>query len=702
MSCPFILKTGDREGQPCGSPSKYGEYCGRHIQAISHELVSRGYSSAQLQTMKPAKYTRSQTHDQAQYPTVVARYHSLQPSVAYHQDDDSEGDLQPIQYKRLSTVIAEQRAQEVEARCPSNSDVASRYHKHLSTAGMTRDLLPDDLHQSPDILGEGTYGIVTTLMKDSKDRKEVVVKTFKKGIHYSTFREIAAMRSLSDASNLIHIYGFQPTAASMIKVYMPKYGRTLSYFIDMRHTTSAESKRRLMFGVINGLHCMRNRSIYHRDLKPDNIVLNNVDDLVVIDYGLSRYSDDLLDNKTVHLPGLDTVQPEEGDKTTLVQTLWYRAPEILLGQGSYSYTVDVWSIGTIMLELFSPTDKIASFRGGDEEQMISLIFYRLGTPTEETWPGVTRLPLWRRLVSSNHNPNTRRYPGANIAERYPEIGADPELMSLVKGLLQLDPKRRTTIWDAVRHPYFSNHGLVPTEAKLGRFQRIVSQDIYHIAPDYLAPSQHITPETVKILLRWLSAVAKRYRCGPHAEFLAYRLIRAYLSVVHDVTAADMQGVGCAILLIASNVHHDIQVTIENMVYMCDRAYTQSQMQSIILKVCEVLSFDFYVTTEAHYLDYYGDRYRANRKVRNVATYLTRQLCALPDYCEYGSCEIVSSIYYYTMRLLSIDSNIPYNPDIVSLVASMVATGDMHTDRTRIESSSLVGEQLFNLLYHYQF
>merc|ERR1712133_194610 len=126
--------------------------------------------------------------------------------------------------------------------------------------------------------------------------------------------------------------------------------------------------RQLLEGIS---YCHQNR-VLHRDLKPQNLLVNSKGEIKLADFGLAR---------AFGVP--------VRSYTHEVVTLWYRAPEVLLGTKFYSTAVDIWSIGCIFAEMIT---RKALFQGDSEIDQLFRIFRTLGTPDESTWPGVTSLP----------------------------------------------------------------------------------------------------------------------------------------------------------------------------------------------------------------------------------------------------------------------------------------------------------------------
>ena len=149
----------------------------------------------------------------------------------------------------------------------------------------------------------------------------------------------------------------------------------LKKLLDQSYPPNGLSKsvvKSYLWQLLQGIaHCHAHR-VLHRDLKPQNLLIDTKGNIKLADFGLAR---------SISLP-IRTYTHE-------VVTLWYRAPEILMGSRLYGPAVDIWSIGCIFVEMAT---KRALFPGDSEIDQLFRIFRTLGTPNESVWPGVSRFP----------------------------------------------------------------------------------------------------------------------------------------------------------------------------------------------------------------------------------------------------------------------------------------------------------------------
>ncbi len=175
--------------------------------------------------------------------------------------------------------------------------------------------------------------------------------------------------------------------------------------------------------MLNGLYYCNINRIIHRDLKPQNLLITNDLKLKLCDFGLSRM---------FSLP--------MGKMTHEIITLWYRPPEVLLGIENYTTKVDSWSIGCIIAEMILGKPL---FYGDCEIGQLFKIFQIMGTPNEDIWPGVTKLPEYKYTFP--------QWKAKNLSEMFPDF--DKDGLDLMTKCLMMDPDKRITIREALNHPF---------------------------------------------------------------------------------------------------------------------------------------------------------------------------------------------------------------------------------------------------------
>jgi cyclin-dependent kinase 17 len=138
---------------------------------------------------------------------------------------------------------------------------------------------------------------------------------------------------------------------------------------DCNNIMSIKNIKLFLFQLLRGLAYCHSKQILHRDLKPQNLLINQKGELKLADFGLARAKS--IPTKTY---------------SNEVVTLWYRPPDVLLGSTDYSTHIDMWGVGCIFYEMVCGKPL---FPGTKVEDELHLIFKTLGSPTEETFPGIS-------------------------------------------------------------------------------------------------------------------------------------------------------------------------------------------------------------------------------------------------------------------------------------------------------------------------
>ncbi|XP_031338338.1 cyclin-dependent kinase 11B-like isoform X2 [Photinus pyralis] len=305
-------------------------------------------------------------------------------------------------------------------------------------------------------INEGTYGIVYRA-RDKHNNDIVALKRLKmekekEGFPITSLREINTLLK-GQHPNIVTVREIV-VGNNMDKIFivMDYLEHDLKSLIEVMRSkkqsfTAAEVKC-LLKQLMCAIAYLHDNWILHRDLKTSNLLLSQNGLLKVGDFGLAReYGSPL--------------KPY----TPIVVTLWYRAPELLLGIKPYSTSVDVWSCGCIFgeLALMNPV-----FPGKSEIDELNRIFKLLSTPNKNTWPGFNKLPTVQRI-------KLVQYPNNKLSQRFNMLSVQGQ--ALLQQLLTCDPSQRINAEDAFNHSYFKEFPLAldpssfpswPTKSDIGR------------------------------------------------------------------------------------------------------------------------------------------------------------------------------------------------------------------------------------------
>lgn len=199
--------------------------------------------------------------------------------------------------------------------------------------------------------------------------------------------------------------------------------------------------------IFEGVAYIHSKDIIHRDLKPENILVTVDGYLKITDFGLAivQQKEQIVKHKHEAV------------------TLWYRSPELLLGSTLHTAALDVWSCGCIMTELLLNQPL---FPGKDATNQLDLIWGLCGTPAENGWNGATILPVKHRFKPTPRNLCSSLGPNNKSNRKY--LFSENTTLNVIDALLQLDPFKRPTMGDIVKHPYFNGAW---TPAQNPRYER---------------------------------------------------------------------------------------------------------------------------------------------------------------------------------------------------------------------------------------
>jgi len=283
-------------------------------------------------------------------------------------------------------------------------------------------------------VGEGTYGVVYKA-RDIKTNNIVALKKIRleaedEGVPSTAIREISLLKELKDDNivKLLEIVHADQKLYLVFEFLDMDLKRYMEHGNNQGNPISLEIVKKFTHQLTSGLVYCHSHRILHRDLKPQNLLIDKDDNLKLADFGLAR---------AFGIP-LRTYTHE-------VVTLWYRAPEVLLGSRHYSTAIDMWSVGCIFAEMVLQGAPL--FPGDSEIDQIFKIFKLLGTPNEESWPGVSQLP--------DYKPTFPQWAAEDLARHVSCL--DAAGLDLLHRTLTYDTATRISAKRALVHPYFNGY-----------------------------------------------------------------------------------------------------------------------------------------------------------------------------------------------------------------------------------------------------
>lgn len=233
----------------------------------------------------------------------------------------------------------------------------------------------------------------------------IKVMELEDGVPATVLREVSILKSL-EHKNVIKILDVWMTNSHVV-IELEYMMYDLSKFLKTFECPLCVRKD-IVRQIISGLcHCHQ-RQVAHRDLKPQNLLVEpDTGRVCLADFGMAK-----------HQGVLALIQ----DKDVEIVTLWYRPPEVINRKAPYTYNIDMWSLGCILAEMI------------------------LCRPL---YPGQTEQEILHMIARTHKNKKK------GLQAKFIGRGSSPEEINLILQLLEENPADRISALDAQQHPYFN-------------------------------------------------------------------------------------------------------------------------------------------------------------------------------------------------------------------------------------------------------
>lgn len=399
-----------------------------------HGSVPQQSYNAPHQHVQPT-YNPPSANSNRQYPT--------QQSIVLAQDQALREQLAQLQDRQYQQQLAAQREREREQIREREREKAAREDRLKRLRQLRRDFfevpLVENKYTVQQIIGEGASGVVCSAI-NRETGELVAVKRVSRGfdkvpVSVRILRELKFLRLLRGHENIVEIKDILMPASTRnfndVFVVFELMPTDLAHVLRSKTELSNLHIQYFMYQLLRGIYFLHSAGVFHRDLKPNNILINNDCALRICDFGLARADFD--DNPDVPI------------WTDYVATRWYRAPELIMTHFTrYSTAIDIWSAGCIFAEMMGNGKPL--FPGKDGYDQLQLMTSVIGSPSDDAISKVQSARV------RQHFRMLPRRPKRSFSQIFPN--ASPDACSLIEWMLEFDPVRRPSALEALSHPFF--------------------------------------------------------------------------------------------------------------------------------------------------------------------------------------------------------------------------------------------------------
>ena len=288
-------------------------------------------------------------------------------------------------------------------------------------------------------IGEGTYANIFLghLKGDPSSKvaiKKIKVNTdYRDGLSMDSIREVKYLQELSHPNIIaLHaVFSSKNQNLNLVLEYLP-LGDLEMLIKDSEGIRYGTAEVKAWMGMLGrGVWFCHENFVLHRDIKPNNLLIAADGEIKLADFGLARSFSD-----------------PHGIMTYNVITRWYRPPELLFRARHYSGVVDVWSMGMVFAELVLRTPFVP---GNSDMHQLELICSAIGTPTEDNWPGVSKLDNYVPFDKATTVPVRGKDFYLSRFGTAGSLGVD-----LLMSMLALDPRKRCTARQVLEHRWWTS------------------------------------------------------------------------------------------------------------------------------------------------------------------------------------------------------------------------------------------------------
>ncbi len=310
---------------------------------------------------------------------------------------------------------------------------ASEKHKEKDETGAQKK--KNHLYKIERVCGNGSFGIVFQ-GKILHTGETIAIKKVYQDRRFRN-REFSIM-SLLDHPNIVKVrHAFYTTGEKLDEIYLNLVMNYVPENLNRLNKSYFEKKEQIplfliklyCFQIARALNYIHNKKICHRDIKPQNILLDpQTNRIYICDFGSAK------------------LLKRDESNVSYICSRFYRAPELLLGNEYYTISIDIWSFGCVVAELFKGKPLL---RTENKDEQINKIMECLGGPKEEDLAIIIDKQAAHELAKS-----TKAIKAKNFADVLPNC--PPEIIDLISKILIYNPRKRLTAVEVMAHPAFDD------------------------------------------------------------------------------------------------------------------------------------------------------------------------------------------------------------------------------------------------------